>query len=116
MLLQPGALQELLDNLVDNALRHTPRGGVVTVGLRGDDEGRVVLSIDDSGPGVDEALFPRLGERFFRAPDAPAGGSGLGLAIVRRIADTHGATLAFGRSALGGLRVDLAFPRAERTA
>jgi len=106
---QPGTMQELLDNLVDNALRYTPRGGTITVSARVVRH-RLQVAVDDSGPGVEDALLPRLGERFFRTPDAAEGGSGLGLAIVRRIAELHGATLGFGRSALGGLRVALQFP------
>ncbi len=54
--------------------------------------------------------MPRLGERFFRAPDAPEGGTGLGLAIVASIAARHHAPLRYRRSALGGLRVELELP------
>lgn len=105
------ALQELFDNLIDNALNHA-RGGVVTISLRvpsAPSEG-ILVAVDDDGPGVPDALIPRLGERFFRSPGAPGGGSGLGLAIVQRIAEVHGARLSFGRSTLGGLRVELLFP------
>ncbi|WP_369932997.1 sensor histidine kinase [Xanthomonas tesorieronis] len=102
------SLRELLDNLLDNAFKHAP-GGMVTVSLRRQ-PGHVQLAVDDAGPGVDEALLPRLGERFFRAPDAPEGGTGLGLAIVASIAARHQATLRYQRSALGGLRVELELP------
>ncbi len=107
------ALQELFDNLIDNALNHVSRGGVITVSLRVSPEpgGGILAAVDDDGPGVPDALIPRLGERFFRAPGAPGGGSGLGLAIVQRIAEVHGARLSFGRSTLGGLRVEVLFPR-----
>ncbi len=109
------ALQELFDNLIDNALNHVSRGGIVTVSLRSPStpgEG-VLAAVDDDGPGVPDAVIPRLGERFFRAPGAPVGGSGLGLAIVQRIAEVHGARMSFGRSKLGGLRVALLFPPAD---
>ncbi len=110
---EAASLQELIDNLIDNALAHVARGGIVTVSLRNDDTDRVVcIAVDDDGPGVPLEMWPRLGERFFRAPGAAEGGSGLGLAIVKRIADVHGAGLRFGRSGLGGLRVELEFPRA----
>ncbi|MBB4129068.1 two-component system sensor histidine kinase TctE [Xanthomonas translucens] len=102
------SLRELLDNLLDNAFKHAA-GGMVTVSLRQQPR-HVQLAIDDAGPGVDEALLPRLGERFFRAPDAPEGGTGLGLAIVASIAARHQATLRYQRSALGGLRVELELP------
>lgn len=106
------ALQELFDNLIDNALRHVAHEGTVTMSLHaatGAGQGPRV-AIDDDGPGVPDELLSRLGERFFQAPGAADGGSGLGLAIVRRIADIHGARLGFSRSALGGLRVELRFP------
>ncbi|MDY4284276.1 sensor histidine kinase [Xanthomonas sp. LF06-19] len=102
------ALRELLDNLLDNAFRHAA-GRVVTVSLRRDPLS-VRLAVDDAGSGIDEALLPRLGERFFRAPDAPEGGTGLGLAIVANIAARHHATLRYRRSALGGLRAELDLP------
>ncbi|WP_159016152.1 sensor histidine kinase [Cognatiluteimonas profundi] len=106
------ALQELFDNLIDNALNHVSRGGVITISLRVPSEsgGGILAAVDDDGPGVPDDLIPRLGERFFRSPGAPGGGSGLGLAIVRRIAEAHGAKVSFGRSILGGLRVELLFP------
>ncbi|MEO6137664.1 MAG: ATP-binding protein [Luteimonas sp.] len=106
------ALQELFDNLMDNALNNVCRGGTITVSLRaGANAGEAArVAIEDDGPGVPDESLGRLGERFFRAPGAPDGGSGLGLAIVRRIADLHGADVRFGRAALGGLRVELRFP------
>ena len=55
-------------------------------------------------------MLPRLGERFFRAQDAPEGGTGLGLAIVASIAARHHAALRYRRSALGWLRVELDLP------
>lgn len=103
-----GSLRELLDNLLDNAFRHAA-GSMVTVSLRRQPR-HLRLALDDAGPGVDAALLPRLGERFFRAPDAPEGGTGLGLAIVASIAARHRATLRYQRSALGGLRVELDLP------
>jgi signal transduction histidine kinase len=103
-------LGTLLRNLVDNALRYTPAGGQVRVGVaREGDQAR--LRVDDSGPGIPPEQHERVFERFVRG-DAAAGqtGSGLGLAIVRGIALRHGATLRLDRSPLGGLRVDLGFP------
>ena len=104
------SLQELIDNLIDNAIAHVVQEGTVTVGLRALDTGQIELTVDDDGPGVTNALLPRLGERFFRAPGAADGGSGLGLAIVARIAEVHRASVHFDRSALGGLRVAIRFP------
>ena len=103
------ALHDALGNLIDNALSYVRRGGTVSVALRRHGESARV-SVDDDGPGVAESALPRLGDRFFRAPEAIEGGTGLGLAIVRRIADRHDARVAFARSCLGGLRVELDFP------
>jgi len=97
----------LLRNLVDNAMRYSPEGARIEVALTGDASGWV-LSVDDSGPGMDDAQRARLGERFFRVLGTDASGSGLGWSIARRIADLHGLTLSTGRSAsLGGLRVEV---------
>ena len=111
---EPAALQELFDNLIDNALRHVRRGGTITVSLltgpEPDDD--VEVAVDDDGPGVHADFIGRLGQRFFRPPGSIDGGSGLGLAIVLRIADMHHADVDFSRSSLGGLRVMLRFPAA----
>lgn len=90
----------LIRNLVDNAVRYTPRGGQVDVSVR-EDNGRVLLKVEDSGPGVPESERARLVERFHRGRTSGEDGSGLGLSIVSRIAQLHGATLFFG-SGLGG--------------
>ncbi|QWT20494.1 sensor histidine kinase N-terminal domain-containing protein [Bacillus sp. NP157] len=102
-------VQEVIDNLVDNAFHYAGRGHAVTVSV-GRDAGDAVLAVDDDGPGVADAFLDQLGERFFRVPGADEDGTGLGLAIVESIAERHGARVGFGRSALGGLRVELRFP------
>ncbi|MGN8197358.1 sensor histidine kinase [Salinisphaera sp. RV14] len=104
------ALQEALDNLIDNALRYTPPQGTVTLTLTPDVDA-LCVQIDDSGPGVDAEVLPRLGERFFRAPNNQRSGTGLGLAIVRHIVMKHRGTVRFERSSLGGLSVRLCLPR-----
>jgi two-component system sensor histidine kinase TctE len=103
-------IQEVIDNLVDNAFHYAGRGHCVTVSVAcaGDDS---VLAVDDDGPGVDEAFLDQLGERFFRVPGGDEDGTGLGLAIVESIAERHAARVQFSRSALGGLRVELRLPR-----
>jgi two-component system sensor histidine kinase QseC len=98
-------LAVLVRNLVDNAMRYGPISARVRIDVacRGD---RVVLSVEDSGPGMSQANMDRLGERFFRVPGSAESGSGLGWSIVRRIAEAHGLELRAGRSAdLGGLAV-----------
>lgn len=105
---QPDALRMLLRNLLDNAIKYTPAQGRVDVSLE-THEGQVVLTVEDSGPGIASDDLPRVFDRFFRAGDTqPETGNGLGLAIVKTIADRHGATLHLDRSErLGGLRVTL---------
>ena len=85
-------LQELVSNLAENALKYTPRGGHVTVRVRGGDD--PVLEVEDTGPGIAEADRERIFERFYRVPGSGSPGAGLGLAIVKTVADRHGATLA----------------------
>ena len=104
------ALAVLLRNLLGNALRHTPAGGQVRVGVR-DAAGAPELTVEDSGPGIAPDERARVQDRFYRVPGTPGHGSGLGLAIVRAIAERHGAALTLDASpTLGGLRVMLRWP------
>ena len=79
-------LDDLLSNLVDNALKYTPAGGSVTV-YAGERDGHPYLAVEDSGPGIPEADRQKVRQRFLRLPNSPGHGSGLGLAIVEEIAD-----------------------------
>lgn len=98
-------LAVLVRNLVDNAVRYSPPGARVKVAVR-QRAGGVVLSVEDSGPGLEPTDLDRLGERFFRVPGSLESGSGLGWSIARRIAAVHGLTLQTQQSAeLGGLAV-----------
>jgi len=98
-------LTVLVRNLVDNAVRYSPASAQVKVSVQ-QQAGRVVLSVEDSGPGLAEADRNRLGERFFRVPGSSESGSGLGWSIVRRIAAVHRLDLQVETSAeLGGLAV-----------
>jgi len=100
-------LRDLIDNLIDNAIRYTPTGGTVTVSCRPDGAGGV-LSVEDNGPGIPPAKREQVFSRYVRLDDKTHG-SGLGLAIVRDIAAVHGARLAIvdaagGRGALFSVR------------
>lgn len=103
-------LAVLVRNLVDNAVRYSPPGARVTVAVQRQG-GQVTLSVEDSGPGLDEADRQRLGERFFRVPGSAESGSGLGWSIVQRIAAVHGLMVQVAPSAtLGGLAVRVLAP------
>lgn len=85
----PGDLRSVFDNLLDNALRYTPEGGLVEVRLHRMKKG-VVVDVVDSGPGIPPELLERVFDRFFRVPGTVADGSGLGLAITQAAALRHG--------------------------
>lgn len=108
---EPEALRVLLRNLLDNAVKYTPAAGRVDVSLQLV-QGRPLLNVEDSGPGIVADERERVFDRFYRASGAASEtGSGLGLAIVQVIAARHGATLELGQSErLGGLRVSVMFP------
>ena len=105
----PAALEVLARNLVDNAVRYSPPGSRVEVQVRLEG-GHPTLVVDDAGPGIPPEDRERVFDRFYRRDPAAGEGSGLGLAIVRTVARRHGAAVALGDSALGGLRATVAFP------
>ncbi len=91
----PDLLLQLLLNLLDNAVKHTPAEGIVSVSWRTID-GQVDLSVTDTGSGIAAEHLPRVFDRFYRADKArsrSAGGSGLGLSICRWIAEAHGGSI-----------------------
>lgn len=102
----------LIDNLIDNAIKFSPAGGVVEIALETGAErhggGGMRLLVRDRGPGIPESLHAQVFERFFRVPGQDFPGSGLGLAIVEHAARQHGATVHLG-AARPGLLVTLAF-------
>lgn len=102
-------LEQLLENLLGNALRYTSAGGEVRVTVLRD--GAIVrLQIEDSAPGVATDEIPLLLDRHFRASGARPGGAGLGLAICRNIIEAHGGGIALAHSMLGGLSVQVWLP------
>lgn len=106
-------LTVLVRNLVDNAVRYSPGMARVKVSVQQQD-GRVVLRVEDSGPGMTEGELQRLGERFFRVTGNTESGSGLGWSIVRRVAAVHGMRLQVEASTeLGGLAVRVLGPQAS---
>jgi len=86
------AIQLLLRNAVDNALRYTPEGGEVTVRIR-NENGDAILEVIDNGPGIPDTELERVFDAFYRLPDNTQVGSGLGLAIARSIAEQYRGTV-----------------------
>ena len=103
-------LRELVVNLVDNALRYTPAGGIVTVGLARE-ENEAILTVEDSGPGIPPVDRERVFGRFYRRLDSGGEGTGLGLAIVREIVASHDGSVKLKDQAAGpGLVVEVRLP------
>jgi two-component system, OmpR family, sensor histidine kinase CiaH len=106
-------LRQLIVILVDNAIRHTPRGGSVLVRVRADHRD-VTLEVDDDGPGIRPADMPQIFDRFWRAPGAQAGGTGLGLAIAKSIVDLHDGRITVSNRPKGGARFMVRLPAEEQ--
>jgi len=109
----PIALRSLLLNILSNASKYTPHNGQIHVHVSHDGE-KVMLAIEDSGPGIQESYYERVFDRFYRLDGdrhpSETGGSGLGLSIVKHIVDIHGGSVKLSRSdELGGLCVTIIF-------
>ncbi|HET89381.1 MAG TPA: HAMP domain-containing protein [Chloroflexi bacterium] len=105
-------MTQVLGNLLDNGLRHTPPGGRITVALALQ-KGAVVVSVTDGGPGVPTEHLAHLFERFWRGDPSRSrrtGGSGLGLAIAQRIVEAHGGRMWAENAPPDGLRVSFSLP------
>jgi signal transduction histidine kinase len=97
----PVRLRQLVTILVDNAIRHSPRGGEVTVRVRADGS-LASLEVADQGPGLRPDDMAHVFDRFYRAPGAPSGGTGLGLSIARWIVERHGGRIGVRNGEAGG--------------
>ena len=105
------ALVEIaIRNLIENAIKFSPPGGVVAVAVDADG----AVSVADRGPGVPDALKGRVFERFWRGDPGTGGGAGVGLALVRRVAQLHGGQARLEDRPGGGTRVVLALGAGER--
>ncbi len=112
-----GLLAQALSNIIDNALKYTPAGGAVVLRLRKQRDGRVAISVTDTGPGVPEDKRDAIFKRFVRLEESRTqAGSGLGLALVSAVAKAHGAELVIsdgagvGEEGGPGLHIALIFP------
>jgi len=101
---------QMVANLLDNAIKYTPDGGEVGVAVH-EQDGRTVLAVTDSGPGIPEDQLDKVTRRFYRVDSSRRlPGSGLGLSLVQAVAEHHGATLELSNLATG-LSVEVGFPR-----
>ncbi|HEY0780607.1 MAG TPA: ATP-binding protein, partial [Gemmatirosa sp.] len=111
----PTAARQVLSNLVENAVRHTPTGHVTVYTRRDPSSGDVWLGVRDTGVGISAAHLPRIFERFYRADPGRSreqGGTGLGLSVVKHLAEAHGGE-ARAASTLGeGTTIEVRFPTA----
>jgi two-component system, OmpR family, sensor histidine kinase TctE len=105
-------LREMIKNLIDNAIKYTPRGGSVTARTRA--AGAIIFEVEDSGVGIPESDREMVFERFYRVLGSGEDGSGLGLPIVREIADLHSAIVSLNPNQSGqGTLAQVVFPRGQ---
>ncbi len=109
----PVRIREVLSNLIANALRHTPAGGSVTLAGHATADA-VVLTVADTGPGIERDLLPHVFDRFVKGESSR--GSGLGLAIARGLVEAHGGTISVESPERGGTTFRVSLPRAVTSA
>lgn len=107
-------LRQALINLVDNAIKFTPAGGTVSIGVSGTD-GTATLDVSDTGPGIADEAREKVFDRFFRGDEDAAAGTGLGLSIAKSAVEANGGQLTVARSSPQGttFRITLARPSAQ---
>ena len=101
-------MRQVLNNLIGNALRYTPSGGIVTVRTRAAGD-RVELTVEDSGAGISPADLPHVFDRFYKSKESR--GSGLGLAIVKSLVEAHGGAVSAVSQASRGTSITMILPR-----
>jgi len=107
----PLRLREIITNLLSNAVRYTPGGGEVLVGLTESGTGgerSVMIFVQDSGPGIDPSDLPHIFDRFYKSSDS--GGMGLGLSIARYLVEAHGGEIRAESEAGKGTRISFTLP------
>ena len=115
----PTRLEQIATNLIDNALKYTPPGGVIDIAVAEDDD-EIVLTVRDTGVGISEELLPHVFDVFVQASttlDRSQGGLGIGLALVRRLVELHGGSVsASSGGAAAGSTFEIRLPRAAPAA
>jgi two-component system, OmpR family, sensor histidine kinase BaeS len=111
--IDPQRIEQVIGNLIGNALRYIPEGGKVWLALEHTVEG-VCFSVNDNGPGVANEDLPYLFDRFWRTDKSrsrASGGTGLGLAIAKQLLEAQGATIKARNRPEGGLQVEIRIRR-----
>jgi two-component system sensor histidine kinase BaeS len=106
----PARIRQVLENLLANAVRHTPAGGAVNLGLVRR-EGEIDLTVSDTGPGIAAEELTSIFDRYARSADS--GGSGLGLAIARSLVEAHGGSIEAESPPGGGATIHVHLPARE---
>jgi two-component system sensor histidine kinase BaeS len=110
----PDRLRQIVQNLVENAVRYTPAGGEIRVTMRAADPDAIRIAVSDTGVGVAEADLPHIFRHFYRADQSRArtsGGTGLGLAMVKSLVEAHGGRVSVESAAGRGSTFTVTFPR-----
>jgi two-component system sensor histidine kinase KdpD len=105
-------VDQVLTNLVENAVKHSPPETPLVVGVEGDRDG-VLITVDDAGPGIPPAALGRVFEPFFRVHGHGSSGTGLGLAVARGLVEAHGGRIWAERRPTGGTRLAFTLPAAD---
>jgi two-component system sensor histidine kinase KdpD len=105
-------MQQAISNLLLNVVMHTQPGTPISL-RAGNEQGHLVVSVADRGPGLAQELLPRIFEKFVRGPHAPAGGSGLGLTIVKGFVEAHGGNIKVENRPGGGAVFTIWIPQTE---
>ncbi|AKU92073.1 sensor histidine kinase [Vulgatibacter incomptus] len=111
----PRAIEIVVGNLLENAIKYTPSGGTVTIAARAEDDASIRIDVRDTGPGIDPLHQPRIFERFYRVDagrDRDVGGTGLGLAISKHLAQQSGGDVGLESRPGGGCRFWVRLPSA----
>jgi two-component system OmpR family sensor kinase len=108
-----GDLRRVVLNLLDNAVKFTPERGRIEVGVSAQGP-MALLSVRDSGPGIDPGDIEHIFDPFYRSRSANSAGSGLGLALSREIARLHGGIIGAANRAAGGCEIQVRLPLASR--
>ncbi len=107
-------IKRVLDNLLSNAIRHTPRGGEIRI-TAAQREDYLSISVADTGHGIPSEYLPRLFNRFLSVPDTQSGGTGLGLAISKRLVEAHGGQISAQSEVGRGATITFTLPIAGET-